>query len=84
MTIIKTKNAFKMNPVSNVLQPGLDLSSSHEWVTVINPYNRRSLLQACDDCGVVKSENSVAKQCSAVKGAGLISNAAQGPVSIAV
>jgi len=35
----------------------------HQWVTVINPTNSQLLLQACDNCGVVKSENSVARSC---------------------
>lgn len=47
----------------------------HAWVTVINPTNHRLLLQACDDCGVVKSENSVAKRCRAASGLALISSA---------
>lgn len=44
----------------------------HLWVTVEDPTNRRSLLQACDDCGVVKSENSVIRNCKADFGAALI------------
>lgn len=51
----------------------------HIWVTVEDPTNRRSLLQACDDCGVVKSENSVIRSCKADSGAALIS----GSVSVA-
>lgn len=50
-------------------------STQHRWVTVVNPSNQRLLLQACDDCGVVKSENSVVKQCLARKGKALITNA---------
>lgn len=57
---------------------------SHQWVTVVNPYNRRSLLQACDDCGVVKSENSMIKRCTAGKGVGIISRAMQACTQIAV
>ena len=45
----------------------------HLWVTVVNPTNQRLLLQACDNCGVVKSENSVIKRCRADQGLGLIS-----------
>jgi len=45
----------------------------HAWVTVINPHNQRSLLQACDDCGVVKSENSLSRNCLAPRGQGIIS-----------
>ena len=37
---------------------------THSWITVIDPRNHRSLLQACDDCGVVKSENSVVRDCT--------------------
>ncbi|WP_189400498.1 hypothetical protein [Arenicella chitinivorans] len=47
----------------------------HQWVTVVDPLNRRSLLQACDNCGVVKSENSVVRACRAPQGQALISSA---------
>lgn len=47
--------------------------SKHRWVTVINPTNHRLLLQACDDCGVVKSENSIRKACRAPKGQSMVS-----------
>lgn len=50
-------------------------TQQHVWVTVIDPLNQRSLLQACDDCGVVKSENSVVKRCRAPRGQALISSA---------
>ena len=49
----------------------------HHWVTVINPTNHRLLLQACDDCGVVKSENTVIRSCRADRGLGLISRSKQ-------
>jgi len=52
-----------------------DTAIQHTWVTVVNPSNKRLLLQACDDCGVVKSENSVVKPCRAQKGQALISAA---------
>ena len=32
---------------------------SHAWVTVPNPLNNQALLQACDYCGVVKSQNTL-------------------------
>lgn len=47
----------------------------HIWVTVVNPINHRSLLQACDGCGVVKSENSITRRCQSVSNRGLITNA---------
>lgn len=47
----------------------------HTWVTVVNPINHRSLLQACDGCGVVKSENSIIRECKAESNIGLISEA---------
>ena len=47
----------------------------HKWVTVINPTNRRVLLQACDNCGVVKSENTVIQDCSQPHARHLISGA---------
>lgn len=46
----------------------------HSWVSVVNPRNNRSILQACDDCGVVKSENSIVKNCRAKPGQAVISN----------
>jgi len=46
------------------------LAIQHNWVTVVK-------LQACDDCGVVKSENSVIRNCRAGKGRALISKASQ-------
>lgn len=49
----------------------------HGWITVVDPTNQRSLLQACDHCGVVKSENSVVKACSGIAGSELISSAYQ-------
>ncbi len=39
--------------------------AQHDWVTVVNPTNHQKLLQACDHCGVVKSENSVTRKCRA-------------------
>jgi len=53
------------------------LAIQHNWVTVVNPINHQMLLQACDDCGVVKSENSVIRNCRAGKGRALISKASQ-------
>ena len=49
-------------------------SDEHNWVTVVNPTNHRLLLQACDDCGVVKSENSIRRLCKAPKGQRLVSS----------
>lgn len=46
----------------------------HDWITVVNPTNRRMLLQACDNCGVVKSENTVVQACKEPQAKGLISN----------
>jgi len=46
---------------------------THTWLTVIDPTNHRLLLQACDNCGVVKSENSVIRHCSAPSGQALLS-----------
>lgn len=52
-----------------------EFGKEHVWVTVVNPINHRSLLQACDGCGVVKSENSIIRNCTATGGVGLISDA---------
>ena len=48
----------------------------HIWVSVVDPTNQRSILHACDDCGVVKSENSVVRNCKADYGVALISSSA--------
>lgn len=53
----------------------LDTQQAHEWVTVPNPTNKRVLLQACDNCGVVKSENTVVKFCRAGSDRRIISRA---------
>ena len=52
----------------------VEVKRPHEWVTVVNPTNRRMLLQACDKCGVVKSENTVMQGCRQPSGGGLITN----------
>ena len=49
------------------------VKANHFWVTVVNPTNHCLLLQVCDDCGVVKSENSILKRCKAPKGQALVS-----------
>lgn len=51
------------------------VTQEHSWISVINPRNQRSLLQACDDCGIVKSENSILKNCTAIPGQAMISSA---------
>ena len=56
----------------------------HTWVTVIDPTNQRSVLKACDDCGVVKSENSVIRDCKAESGAALISSSTTTNIQIAI
>ena len=48
--------------------------TDHSWITVVNPTNQRMLLQACDHCGVVKSENSVVRRCQASNNQSLISS----------
>ncbi len=57
---------------------------AHSWVTVIDPRNHRSLLQACDDCGVVKSENSVIRNCGAASGQALLSDSLSVATRIAI
>ena len=47
----------------------------HDWVTVVNPTNHQMLLQACDHCGVVKSENSVMRRCRAPRKQSLLMGA---------
>jgi hypothetical protein len=61
--------------MTNIKQfANLEVTRDHQWVTVVNPTNRRMLLQACDNCGVVKSENTVVQRCSATAAQGLISS----------
>lgn len=50
----------------------VEVRREHDWVTVVNPTNRRMLLQACDNCGVVKSENTVIQACQQPAGQRLI------------
>ena len=56
----------------------------HSWVTVVNPTNSRLLLQACDDCGVVKSENTIIQNCKADAGTALITHSLNQTIKIAV
>ena len=49
----------------------------HQWVTVLNPANQRALLQACDNCGVVRSENTHLQVCQAKPHQNLITSALQ-------
>lgn len=53
------------------------IQHAHAWVTVPSPINKRVLLQACDNCGVVKSQNTVRKQCHAEPELRIISSALQ-------
>lgn len=41
------------------------LVQGHQWVTVPNPIKRRALLEACDNCGVVRSANTMLQYCKA-------------------
>lgn len=50
------------------------VTQEHQWVSVLDPRNNRSLLHACDDCGIVKSENSIARNCRATPGIGMVSS----------
>lgn len=52
----------------------VEVKHTHDWVTVVNPTNRRMLLQACDNCGVVKSENTVIQGCKKPQGQALITS----------
>ena len=54
----------------------------HHWITVVNPTNSRLLLQACDNCGVVKSENTVVRACSMPPGQRLISDSLNAELSL--
>ena len=56
----------------------------HAWLSVINPISQRSLLCACDNCGVVKSENSIIRSCEAEPGGALISSSFSANTKIAV
>lgn len=92
----KLQNNFdKTSLLSSELLERLGLSSdrainaandqrAHAWITVTDPNNRRSLLDACDDCGVVKSENSILRRCEASSGTGVISSALEYNAQIAI
>ena len=56
------------------------VTQEHSWISVIDPRNQRSLLQACDDCGIVKSENSIIKNCRATPGKAMVSSSIGMPV----
>lgn len=71
--LVSSTSDSKNAVVADVVQSEGCVVQEHQWVTVINPTNHRLLLQACDDCGVVKSENSVLKRCHASKGQGIVS-----------
>ncbi len=76
---------FERNGVENDARGGAaNHRRKHDWVTVVDPTNQRSLLQACDDCGVVKSENSVMRACRADHGVALISSSSSLEVQIAI
>lgn len=66
-----TRHQLSSKPALNVVTNKV---GEHQWITVVNPTNRRMLLQACDNCGVVKSENTVIKPCKEPFGRGLISS----------
>jgi len=60
------------------------VARKHAWVTVVNPMNHQTLLQACDQCGVVKSENSIIRSCKAPSGQALISSSMASSQKIAM
>lgn len=68
MNIVESKSSHQFKKVGKHSDV-----TNHSWVTVVNPTNHRLLLQACDNCGVVKSENSLLRHCQAPKGQGLVS-----------
>ena len=65
---------FFKNTILNKKSLAKEAQHTHQWVTVINPTNNRLLLQACDNCGVVKSENSVIRSCQQPQHQQLLSN----------
>lgn len=81
MTILKE---FKFESAKPARHSPVRHSKQHVWVTVINPTNHRLLLQACDDCGVVKSENSVIRRCNASSGLAVISSSRQSQLAFAI
>jgi len=68
MKVIESTSSSQFNKVG-----GQSAETNHSWITVVNPTNHRLLLQACDNCGVVKSENSILNRCRASKGRALVS-----------
>ena len=60
-------------PISFYKAKALNIGQQkHRWVTVKDPSNFKTVVQACDCCGVVKSENSIVKACKGEPGASLI------------
>lgn len=71
--ITDSSSSFKAIGFANASKAAKRSGRKHSWVTVIDPRNHRLLLQACDDCGVVKSENSVVRNCASAAGQALLS-----------
>lgn len=65
---------FKSNIVFGVTPSSKSEYLGHSWQTVVNPVSLNRVLQACDHCGVVKSENSITKACRGQSGARLLSS----------
>ena len=40
-------------------------TNEHAWITVVNPLNKSAVISACDHCGIVKSPDALASECSA-------------------
>jgi len=81
-SLLSSELPERMQVLTNQTVQAANDHREHLWVTVIDPTNQRSLLQACDDCGVVKSENSVIRNCKADFGVALISNSAMANVKM--
>lgn len=64
---------FRSNFESGFARSFKPQSLGHAWHTVINPVSQNRVLQACDHCGVVKSENSIVKACRGHRDARLLS-----------
>ena len=69
---------FRSNFKSGAARSITPETLGHTWHTVVNPVSQNRVLQACDHCGVVKSENSIIRNCKAANNSGLITGAMDG------
>ena len=75
---------FRSNFKSGAARSITPETLGHTWHTVVNPVSQNRVLQACDHCGVVKSENSIVRVCRGHRETRLLSAQATGKFQQAV